>query len=329
MLSFLLLAFALLLLFVGAEALVRGAASLALRLGLSRLAVGLTVVAFGTSAPELVVSVEAALAGSGDLALGNVVGSNIFNVAVILGLAALICPIPVRERIVRLDAPLALGAALLLWPLLADGRIARVEAALLLAILGGYTALNLVLARRRVREGLQDWPDAPLAAGEGSLAWDLAGLALGLLLLVLGSELLVEQAIAIARRLGVSEAVIGLTLVAAGTSLPELATSLVAAVRRQPDIAIGNVVGSNVFNILGILGAAGLLAPLAAPQVAWRDLAILTVVSVLLLPLLYTGRLLHRLEGALLLAALRALSRLAVAAVSRGDRSFLGRAGSA
>lgn len=161
----LMIALALAVLVAGAESVVRGASALALRLGLSRLAIGLTVVAFGTSAPELVVSLKAALDGAGDIAVGNVIGSNIFNIAVILGLAALICPIPVHEQVVRLDAPIAFAVALLLLPLLGDGVITRSEGVLLLLGLIAYTALNLVLARRRMRAGLQDWPDAPFAGG--------------------------------------------------------------------------------------------------------------------------------------------------------------------
>ncbi len=295
------IALALAVLVVGAESLVRGASSLALRLGISRLAVGLTVVAFGTSAPELVVSLEAAIAGSGDLAVGNVVGSNIFNIAVILGLAALVCPIPVHEQAVRLDAPIGLAVALLLVLLLLDGALGRIEGLALLALLAAYTAFNIVLARRRVRAGLEDWPEAPFAGPAGGLWRELLLIVLGLGLLVAGANLLVGHAILLARLLGVGEAVIGLTIVAAGTSLPELATSLVAAWRRQADIAVGNVVGSNVFNILGILGAASLVSPMASDGVGRTDLLVMVLFSVLLLPLLYTDRLLHRLEGVLLL----------------------------
>lgn len=295
------IALALGVLLVGAESLVRGAASLALRLGISRLAVGLTVVAFGTSAPELMVSVDAALAGSGDIAVGNVVGSNIFNIAVILGLAALVCPIPVHEQVVRLDAPIALAVALLLVLLLHDGALGRIEGLALFALLVAYTALNMVLARRRVRAGLEDWPEAPFTGPTGSRWRELLLIVFGLGLLVAGANLLVGNAILLAQLLGVSEAVIGLTIVAAGTSLPELATSLVAAWRRQADIAVGNIVGSNVFNILGILGAASLVSPLASSGVGTFDLLVMLIVTLLLLPLLYTGRLLHRLEGLLLL----------------------------
>ncbi|GIX33221.1 MAG: sodium:calcium antiporter [Lysobacterales bacterium] len=298
----LMIALALAVLVAGAESVVRGASALALRLGLSRLAIGLTVVAFGTSAPELVVSLKAALDGAGDIAVGNVIGSNIFNIAVILGLAALICPIPVHEQVVRLDAPIAFAVALLLLPLLGDGVITRSEGVLLLLGLIAYTALNLVLARRRMRAGLQDWPDAPFAGGATRRLWrELLLIAAGLGLLVVGAGLLVSHAASLARALGVQEAVIGLTIVAAGTSLPELATSLVAAWRRQADIAVGNVVGSNVFNVLGILGASSALRPITSAGIGSLDLLAMSLLSLLLLPLLYTGRTLHRLEGLLLL----------------------------
>lgn len=303
-LHLLLVALALGVLVAGAETLVRGAAALAVRAGISRLAIGLTVVAFGTSAPELVVSLKAALAGAGDLAVGNVVGSNIFNVAVILGLAALICPIPVHEQVVRLDAPIACAVSALFAWLLLDGALGRLEGVLMLSLLAAYTAFNLVLARRRVREGREDWSELPSSGGGGGrLGRELMLVALGLGLLIAGASLLVTHAIALARLLGVGEAVIGLTIVAAGTSLPELATSLVAAWRRQADIAVGNVVGSNVFNLLGILGASSTVTPLTSAGVGAGDLLAMFLLSLLLLPLLYTGRLLHRIEGLLLLAA--------------------------
>lgn len=302
-LHLLLVALALGVLVAGAESLVRGAAALAVRAGISRLAIGLTVVAFGTSAPELVVSLKAALAGAGDLAVGNVVGSNIFNVAVILGLAALVCPIPVHEQVVRLDAPIACAVSALFAWLLLDGALGRLEGLLMLSLLAVYTAFNLVLARRRVREGREDGSELPSGGGGGRLGRELMLVAVGLGLLIAGANLLVTHAIALARLLGVGEAVIGLTIVAAGTSLPELATSLVAAWRRQADIAVGNVVGSNVFNLLGILGASSAVTPLTSAGVGAGDLLVMLLLSLLLLPLLYTGRLLHRLEGLLLLVA--------------------------
>lgn len=260
--------------------------------------VGLTVVAFGTSAPEMVVSLQAALSGQGDIAVGNVMGSNIFNIGVILGLTALICPIPVHRQITRLDGPIALGVALLLPVCFLGGRLGRIEGAALVLALLLYTWMNVVLARR---EGPSASTDVELPAVKGHFLLDVALVVVGLVLLVAGSNFLVDGAVSLARRFGVSEAVIGLTIVAAGTSVPELATLLVAAWRKQPDMAVGNVVGSNIFNILGNLGLAGIVAPLSAPGISGLDLAVMIFFSVLILPLLYTGRVLHRLEGALLL----------------------------
>lgn len=296
------IALALLLLFAGAEGLVRGSASLALRAGLSRLMVGLTIVAFGTSSPELVVSIEASLSGQGDIAVGNVVGSNSLNIGIILGLAALVCPIPVHGQIIKTDAPIALGVALLLPLLLMDEALGRVEGWLLFAGIVGYTALSAILARREAKAGGEAEGDAIAVGASGSLAADVALIAGGLAILVLGSHLLIDHAVALATQFGVSEAVIGLTIVAAGTSMPELATSLIAALRKQPDIAVGNVVGSNIFNILGILGLASIVSPIHAPGISGFDFATMIAFTVLLIPLLYTGRLLHRVEGCLLLA---------------------------
>lgn len=296
---------ALLLLFAGAEALVRGSSSLALRAGLSPLMVGLTIVAFGTSSPELVVSVEAALSGQGDISVGNVVGSNSFNIGIILGLTALICPIPVHYQIIRIDAPIALVVAGLLWLLLLNGQLGRLEGALLFTGIVTYTFMNLYFARRQsALPNVVADPSADVSVPGVTSRWQIdAGLIIGgLAVLVFGSNLLVTNAIVVAESLGVSQAIIGLTIVAAGTSMPELATSVVAALRKQPDIAIGNIVGSNIFNILGILGIASLISPLTAPGIAWSDYAAMILFTVLLIPLLYTGRLLHRVEGAFLLA---------------------------
>jgi len=292
------IAFALLLLFVGAEGLVRGSASLALRAGFSRLMVGLTIVAFGTSSPELVVSVKTALAHQGDISVGNVIGSNSFNIGVILGIAALVCPIPVNRQIIKIDAPIALGVALLLPLLLLNHILGRVESLLLLAGMAAYTWLSVVLGRR---EGVADQSDASVPSVSRHWIIDITYIVVGLAVLVLGSRILVEHSVMLAKALGVSEAMIGLTIIAAGTSMPELATSLVAALRREPDIAIGNIVGSNIFNILAILGVASMVSPLHAPGISALDSGAMVIFTVLLIPLLYTGRMLHRLEGAFLL----------------------------
>lgn len=293
------IAFALFLLFLGAESLVKGSASLAVRAGLSRLMVGLTIVAFGTSSPELMVSIKAALSQQGDISVGNVVGSNSFNIGVILGLTALVCPIPVNRQIIRIDAPIALGVALLLPLLLLNDSLGRIEGVLLVAGIVAYTWVSVVLGSR---ENTADQSDISVPSISRHWGVDLAFILGGLGILVLGARLLVDHSVSLARTLGIGEAVIGLTIVAAGTSMPELATSLVAAVRQQPDIAIGNIVGSNIFNILAILGLASMISPLHAPGISTVDYAAMIIFTVLLIPLLYTGRLLHRLEGLALLA---------------------------
>lgn len=300
--NFMYIAFALALLFVGAEGLVRGSSSLALRAGLSRLMVGLTVVAFGTSSPELVVSVKAALAQQGDIAVGNVIGSNSFNIAVILGITALVCPIPVHRQVIKIDAPIALGVSLLLVLLLLDNALGRIEGVLLFLGIIAYTSMNVILARKQ--RSLDIAEPSGVSVDTSSRHWgiDVVMIMIGLAVLVFGSRLLVEHAVILAEGFGISEAVIGLTIVAAGTSMPELATSLVAAFRKQPDIAIGNIIGSNVFNVLGILGAASIVSPLAAPGISTLDYGVMILFTILLIPLLYTGRVLHRVEGGVLLA---------------------------
>ena len=284
------IAFALVLLFVGAEGLVRGSSSLALRAGLNRLMVGLTIVAFGTSSPELVVSVEAALSNQGDISVGNVVGSNIFNIAVILGITALVCPIPVHRQVIKIDAPVALGVALLLVLLLLNQTLSRLEGVLLFSGIVAYTWMSVILARREPPPASAD--EENILAVNTSRHWcvDIALILVGLAILVAGSRLLVENSVALAVSFGISEAVIGLTIVAAGTSMPELATSLVAAFRKQPDIAIGNIVGSNIFNVLGILGVASIVSPIEAPGISTLDYGVMILFTVLLIPLLFRAR---------------------------------------
>jgi cation:H+ antiporter len=297
------IALSLALLFFGAEWLVRGSSGLALRLGLTPLVIGLTVVAYGTSMPELVVSTRAALDGAGDIAVGNVVGSNIFNIGIILGLSALVLPLRVKMQLLRLDAPIMIGVSVLLLFVLADARVSRWEAALFVAGILVYTVFNLRLARReRSEEVRAEFADAVADAPRGKLWLDLVLIAGGLAVLVIGSRLLVSNSIGLARLIGISEAVIGLTIVAAGTSMPELATSIIAAWRREPDIALGNVIGSNIYNILAILGVSGLLAPLHAPGIRTLDLWVMLAMAVVLLPLIWTRLAVARWEGALLVA---------------------------
>ncbi|MDZ7749670.1 MAG: calcium/sodium antiporter [Halofilum sp. (in: g-proteobacteria)] len=293
------------LLYFGGEGLVRGASGLAARLGVSPLAIGLTAVAFGTSAPELVVSLDAALGGANDIAVGNVVGSNIANIALILGLAVLLAPAIVQAKIVRIDAPLVLLVSLLLLAVLADARAGRLEGGLLLAGLVAYTAFTFWEARREAPAVQAELAGAAPPARAGAGADALRTLA-GLAMLVAGGHLLVTAAVALATGLGVSQAVIGLTIVAVGTSLPELATSLVAAARGQRDIAVGNVVGSNLFNILGILGVTALVQPLGQGAITWADLGVMTVLAGGLALRLGIRPALGRHDGALLLAAFAA-----------------------
>ncbi|MCX7891838.1 MAG: calcium/sodium antiporter [Burkholderiales bacterium] len=315
------------LLIVGAEALVRGASRLALAWGISPLVVGLTVVAFGTSSPEVAVSVRAAASGRVDLAVGNVVGSNIFNVLFILGITALIAPLAVGRQVIRQEVPVMIGISLVLWLFAADGRVGRAEAAALLFGLVVYTVflIRQSLAEARAERGNTDRAagDAAPLPGRGTRTLVDIGLVLGgLALLVLGARWLVDAAVSVARELGVSELVIGLTVVAAGTSLPEVASSLVAAARGERDIAVGNVIGSNIFNILGCLGLAGLVAaePLAvAPAVNAFDLPVMVAVAVACLPVFFTGAVVARWEGAMFLGYYAAYSAYLILAASAHD----------
>ena len=293
----------------GGELLVRGASKIAVAAGLSPLVVGLTVVAFGTSAPELAVSSQAALSGRADLAIGNVVGSNIFNVLFILGLSAVITPLAVHTRLVRREIPLMIGSAVLLLVLGLDGGIGRWDGVLLLAGAVGYAAWTVRASRRetgeaRAAEELSPGQESGTVERTGLLLAGVSVLA-GLALLVLGARWLVDAAVGAARSLGVDEFTIGVTIVAAGTSLPEVAASVIAAVRGQRDIAVGNVVGSNLFNVLGILGAAGLMAPEGvgvAAEILRFDVPVMIAVSVACLPILFTGWTISRLEGLVFLA---------------------------
>ena len=290
----------LVLLVVGANVLVRGAADLAAALGTPPLIIGLTIVAFGTSSPEVLVSIQAAAAGQPDIALGNVVGSNIFNVLFILGLSALLAPLRVSAQLVRLDVPVMIGASLLVMALSLDDRLSRPEGALLLVSIVVYTVVMIRLARRGKAEVRVD-PDVTLVPS-GSSTWsNIARIALGLALLALGARWLVVSSVGFARTLGVSELVIGLTIVAGGTSLPEVATSIAATLRGERDIAVGNVVGSNIFNLLLVLGTAALISPagMGVPPAALTfDLPVMTAVAIACFPIFFTGYTISRWEGA-------------------------------
>jgi len=293
----------------GASLLVRGASRLALSFGISPLVVGLTVVAFGTSAPEVAVSVGAVLDGRTDIAAGNVVGSNIFNVLFILGASALIAPLVVHAQAIRQEVPVMIGASLLLLALGLDGRIGPSDAILLCGLLVAYTAFLVRQSRREnaiAAAAVADTHRSDMAnAGMGGLVAQIGLVIAGLALLVLGSDWLVTAAVVFAQRLGVSDLVIGLTIVAGGTSLPEVATSITAALRGERDIAVGNVVGSNTFNILGCLGIAGLASGTAglgiAPSLLSFDIWVMLAVALACLPVFLSGREIARWEGAVFL----------------------------
>ena len=296
----------LVLLAFGAEAMVRGASRLALSLGISPLVVGLTVVAFGTSAPEIAVAVDASLSGKPSLAIGNVIGSNVANILLILGLSAVIAPLLVAEQIVRQEVPVMIAASVLMVAMAIDGSVSRIEAAMLLALSVGYTAFLTIQARKASARMRQEVEAELPPSADWDRHWSVQVLLVlaGLAMLVAGANWLVEAAVTFARALGVSDLVIGLTVVAIGTSMPEIATSMAAALRGQRDIAVGNVVGSNLFNILACLGAAGLVSPvgLDVPEAARSfDLWVMLAVTFVCIPIFFTRREIRRWEGAMFL----------------------------
>lgn len=293
----------LVLLVLGAEWLVKGAARLAAGFGVAPLVIGLTVVAFGTSAPELAVSVSAAYSDSADIALGNVVGSNICNILLILGLSALIAPLVVHRQLVILDVPLMVGISVLVLLLGLDGAIGRIDGIVLFA---GLLAYVFFLMRQSKKGGgaVAGELDEVLeeAAAPSSTATNGLLIVLGLLALVGGSKLFVGGAVTIAKLLGLSELVIGLTVIAVGTSLPEIATSVMAVARGQRDIAVGNAVGSNLFNLLSVLGIASMVAPhgITVPVAALHfDLPVMIAVAAACLPVFFSGHRIDRWEGGL------------------------------
>ena len=299
----------LVLLVAGAEVLVKGASRIALMFGLSPLVIGLTIVAYGTSSPELMVSIQSSLAGQPDIALGNVVGSNIFNVLLILGISALITPLVVAQQLIRLDVPILIGVSCLTLMFGLDGKISRVDGTIFLIGIILYTTFLLIQSRKEhnpeVTEEYEREYGGSTARSPQQIAINIGFVVLGLGLLVLGSKFLVDSSIAIARSFGVSELVIGLTLVAAGTSLPELATSVVASIRGERDIAVGNVIGSNIFNILAVLGGSSLFSAdgLTVSASALRfDIPVMIAVAVICLPVFITGQLIARWEGLLFLS---------------------------
>lgn len=294
----------------GADWLVKGSSRLALAFGISPLVVGLTIVAFGTSAPELAVSITAAYNGASDMAVANVVGSNLFNTLFILGASALVAPLIVHHQLVRMDVPIMIGVSVLLLVLAADGGLSLWDSGLLAGLVIAYTVFLIVESRREqsaaVKAQYAEGVEEAIGGEKGTLPMDLLLIVVGLAGLVFGSRLLVTGAIDFARILGVSEAVIGLTIVAAGTSLPELATSVVAAFKGERDIAIGNVVGSNIFNICSVLGFSGLVSAGALTvndQMIRVDIPLMIATALICLPFFRVGYQLTRANGAVFLAS--------------------------
>jgi len=296
-----------LVLYFGAEWLVLGSSRLAGSLGVSPMVVGLTVVSFGTSAPELVVSTVAALGGNADLAVGNVLGSNLANIGLILGLSAIVAPLSVRSRVVRREMPVMLLVTLALYPLSWDGELSVGDGVLLLLALVAYLGFVFQSLETEAPAVLGEYEEFVRATADGRPSVrrkDVALVASGSAFLVAGGYVIVEGAVGVAEALGISQIAIGLTVVAVGTSLPELATSLVAAARKEADIAVGNVIGSNIFNIAAILGISSVLEPIAMPaHVLTRELPALLALSLLLFPLLRTEWRVQRWEGAILVGA--------------------------
>ncbi len=305
------------LLILGAEWLVRGSSQLAFALGVPALIVGLTVVAFGTSAPELAVSIKAAYAGEASVALGNVFGSNIANMLLVLGLSATVAPLAVSPQIIRIDMPILIAVSGLSWLLAFDRAYQRFDGVVLILLLVGYICLQLYIARKQFRSGKDDTtnlsgdnelPTLQIAVDEpqkSNIPLAIVGCIAGLAMLVFGSDWLVSGAISLATNLGVSPAIIGLTVVAVGTSMPEIVTSCVAAYRGERELAIGNVVGSNLFNLLAVLGISCTVAPQVIPvadQFLKLDIPLMLVVTAVCYPIFLTGRLVSRREGIVMLS---------------------------
>lgn len=291
----------LLMLFIGAEGLIRGSSSLALRLGITPLVVGLTVVAFGTSSPELVVSLKAALEGNGDISLGNVIGSNIANIALILGVAALIRPLKVQAVVIKREIPIMIFVSLILVIFMINHEIDRVEGIIFFIGIIIYSAVSVFLARKEKSTEIEEEFIEGIAKKPLKTWIAIPFIVFGLALLIYGANLFLEASVEIAKRVGMSQAVIGLTIVAIGTSLPELVTSAVASIKNESDIAIGNVVGSNVFNILLILGVTAMIIPVSAAEITMVDIIVMLIAAVIVLPMTWTKFVLNRWEGAFLL----------------------------
>lgn len=292
-------------LYYGAEWLVAAASELAVRMGISPLVVGLTVVAFGTSAPELAVSIDSNLQGSGGMAIGNVLGSNICNICLVLGLSAVVFPLAIQKQVIRREMPILLVSTIVFVFFLSDGVISQLESLILAAGIITYVITSLIQARKELNaDQSEDVPaeliEAARSGGAARVIRNLVVITIGIGVLVSGAKLMVYGGANLARQFGFSEAVIGLTLFAFGTSLPELATSLVAALKKQGDIIVGNVVGSCIFNLLAVVGFTGCIAPLTATDISNVELIVLLVTSFIVLPMMWHRFKLNRWEGALL-----------------------------
>ncbi len=284
------------LLYFGAEWLVKGACNIAFILRISQLIVGLTVVAFGTSAPELIVSLKAGIGGHGDISIGNVVGSNIANICFILGLAAMINPLKIDMQILKFDLIVCIAASIAFWVFILDGAVSRAEGVVLFAMLLAYVKLLIRISLKDKAKLGSSGAGAETKVGH-SVPKSMFLLVAGLAALVGGAHLFVEGAVKLAKLLNVGEAVIGLTVVAVGTSLPELAASVVAAVKKKDDISVGNIIGSNIFNICCIIGIVAMIGPIEAREVSFMDFAFMLGSALVLFPIMLTGRIITRLEG--------------------------------
>ncbi len=286
------------LLFFGADYFVKGSASLARKMGISSLVIGLTVVALGTSAPELLVSIKSAFSGFPGIAVGNVVGSNVLNISLVLGICAMIVPLAVSLHVVKYDTPamvfISSVATFFLW----DKQITRFEAIGLLTLFVAYLTTRGIMAFKESKEGKE--VDVEEVETTHNVALILLFIGGGLTALLFGANFLVDSGSKLARMFGVSDTIIGITIIALGTSLPELATSIMAALKKEADMAIGNVVGSNVFNIGLVLGTAGVVSPFTVPELQIADIGVMIFLAALLLPFLKTGFILNRIEGGIL-----------------------------
>lgn len=298
----------LVILILGADLLLRGATRLAAAVGISPLAIGLTIVALGTASPEIAVSLQASINGQADLTLGNVLGSNIFNILFILGITAIVAPIVIAEQLIRMDAPIMLAASILVLGLSLDGKIGILDSLILLTGLIGYTIFAVRQSRVESKKVQNEYAEE-FAEKEPRTAKNFVinifFILVGLGMLAVGSGWLVDSAVAIARALRVSELIIGLTIIAVGTSLPEVVTSLIAALKKESDIAVGNAVGSNIYNLLGVLGSGALLAPhgiAVSVRVLQFDFLVMIFVALVSLPIFYIDNRISRVEGVLLLS---------------------------